>query len=119
MTSVLTLTSSVVPSGVARTTSCVPMLPEAPGLFSTKKGRLRRSERPGAIWRAIRSMPVPGVKGTIRRTGASAEPWARAKGAASAASPPSRMRRRCRNEGDGCKVLKVFTAMSLWELGDN
>lgn len=69
MTSVLTLTSSVVPSGTARTTSSVPILPEAPGLLSMKTGRFKRSDSAGAICLATRSMPVPSVKGTTRRIG--------------------------------------------------
>ena len=71
ITSVFTLTSKVLPSGAARTTASVPMLPEAPTRFSTTTGRLRRSESLGPTVRAIRSMPVPGVKGTIRRKGCS------------------------------------------------
>jgi hypothetical protein len=68
---VFTLTNRVLPSGAARTTASVPMLPEAPARLSTTTGRFSRSESLGPMVRAIRSMPVPGVNGTIRRSGAS------------------------------------------------
>ena len=72
ITSVFTLTSSVEPSGAARTTASVPVLPEAPGRLSTTTGRPRRSESFGPTVRAMRSMPVPGVKGTMSRIGPAA-----------------------------------------------
>ena len=46
------------------------MLPEAPTLFSTTTGRPSRCESLGPTVRAIRSMPVPGVKGTMSLMGA-------------------------------------------------
>ena len=98
MTSVFTLTSKVLPSGGERTTSTVPMLPDAPGLLSTNTVRFRRERRPGAIWRAIRSMPVPGVKGTTNLICKSSSAWT--NGAASAAMPPSMIwRRRAKRAG--------------------
>ena len=69
MTNVFTLTNSVCPSGAARTTASVPMLPEAPTLFSTTTGRPSLCESLGPTVRAMRSMPVPGVNGTMSLMG--------------------------------------------------
>jgi hypothetical protein len=115
MTSVFTLTSSVVPSGDARTTSWVPMLPAAPGLLSTKIGRFSCAVSPGATWRAIRSMPVPGVKGTTSRIGASALPCAQPAEQAAALSAPSRRSRRCANRVDAMSVLMVVFVSRVLE----
>src|SRR5690606_20678335 len=92
ITSVFTLTSSVLPSGAARTTASVPMLPEAPARLSTTTGRLRRSDRRGPSVRAIKSMPVPGVKGTISRSGPSLG-WAAATPAVLSSKAAIRRRR--------------------------
>ena len=64
MTKVLAWSSRVRPSGAARATAWVPMLPEAPGRFSTTKGWAKRAWRKGATSRARMSTPVPGVNGT-------------------------------------------------------
>jgi len=50
-------------------TKSVPMLPLAPGLFSTTTAWAHFSESFGAITRARMSMPVPGENGTISVTG--------------------------------------------------
>ena len=70
MTRVLTLTNKVLPSGAARTTASVPMLPEAPTRFSTTTARLSFCDNLGPNCRATMSMPVPGVNGTIKRKAA-------------------------------------------------
>jgi len=56
--------SSVYPSGGASATACVPMAPLAPALLSTMTATLRASASLGCTMRAMRSAPVPGVKGT-------------------------------------------------------
>lgn len=69
MTSVLTEDISVWPSGLARATCWLPMLPLAPTTFSTTTGWPRRAESRSATKRAMMSGPVPGVKGTMIFTG--------------------------------------------------
>ena len=69
MVKVFTVTIRVWPSGAAFATKSVPILPLAPGLFSTTTGCFQRSASLGWRARARMSMPVPGVKGTTRVTG--------------------------------------------------
>ncbi len=57
----------VLPSGLARATTWLPILPEAPGMFSTTTGWPSRALSRSATKRAIMSGPVAGVKGTISR----------------------------------------------------
>jgi len=57
------------PSGGDFTTISVPIVPEAPGLFSTKKGWSQRACSLGASSRATMSGPAAGVNGTMIRTG--------------------------------------------------
>src|SRR5215471_19916381 len=59
----------VLPSGLARATTWLPMLPDAPGRFSTTTGWPSRGARRSATKRAIMSGPPAGVNGTIRRIG--------------------------------------------------
>src|SRR5215475_10935581 len=73
---VFTVTIRVWPSGLALATKSVPMLPLAPGLFSTTTGCFHRSESLGPITRARMSMPVPVVNGTTRVTGRLGKPCA-------------------------------------------
>jgi len=73
---VLALTITVCPSGAALATWSAPMLPLAPGLFSTITGWPRRSESFGPTVRAMMSMPVPGVKGTTTLIGWLGQVWA-------------------------------------------
>jgi hypothetical protein len=82
ITSVFTVTNKVEPSGAARTTASVPRLPDAPARFSTTTGRPSRSDSRGPTWRAMRSMPVPGVNGTISLIGAPAAAVCASAGAA-------------------------------------
>jgi len=53
--------SSVLPSAGARATTCVPMLPLAPGLFSTTTGWPHCTSISSPMRRARMSGPVPGV----------------------------------------------------------
>src|SRR5256885_3149297 len=69
ITRVFTVTKSVWPLAGERTTASVPIFPEAPGLFSTTTGRPWRLASKGPMVRAIVSIPVPGVKGTINFRG--------------------------------------------------
>ena len=61
--------SSVWPSASACATCCVPMLPLAPGRFSTITCWPRRAASGSATTRALLSATPPGVKGTMMRTG--------------------------------------------------
>ena len=81
MTSVLTDDISVWPSGLARATCWLPMLPLAPATLSTTTGWPSLADSLSATKRAMMSGPVPGVKGTTTRTGWSGQ--AKAAGAAS------------------------------------
>src|SRR5215831_17555017 len=60
---------SVYPSGGARTTVSVPILPPAPGRLSTMNDVPSRSDKNWLINRAAKSYPPPAGAGTIRRTG--------------------------------------------------
>ena len=63
------LTPSVEPSGAAFATTSVPILPLAPGLFSTTNALTGYSCcRPSATRRATMSGVDPGPKGTTNRT---------------------------------------------------
>ena len=84
MTSVLTDDISVWPSGLARATCWLPMLPLAPATFSTTTGWPSLGDSRSATKRAMMSGPVPGVKGTMIFTGWSGQakagpprPWRR------------------------------------------
>ena len=64
-TIVFAVVSSVYPSGAAFATASVPMLPLAPGRFSTTMLAFQSSP---IFWPSVlarMSAPVPGVKGTI------------------------------------------------------
>src|SRR2546421_4017556 len=50
-------------------TACVPMLPEAPALFSTTIGCPSRFDSASAITRPVVSVTPPGANGTTRRMG--------------------------------------------------
>ena len=80
MTSVLTEDIRVRPSGLARATCWLPILPEAPATFSTTTGWPSLGDSFSATKRAMMSGPVPGVKGTTMRIGWSGQ--AKAAGAA-------------------------------------
>src|SRR2546422_11039636 len=56
------------PSGGALATISVPIMPEAPGRFSTTNGWPRLSESFGAMSRPTMSVEPPGAKPSIRRT---------------------------------------------------
>src|SRR3954449_2057081 len=60
---------SVWPSGWLFATRSAPMFPEAPSLFSTNTLWPQRSESFWAMMRPMMSVPPPGAKPTIRRTG--------------------------------------------------
>ncbi|MNL33178.1 hypothetical protein D3C87_1550730 [compost metagenome] len=62
-------TTSVYPSGLLRATSCVPMMPLAPGLFSTTTGWPRSMAICLPRLRATTSVMLPGGKGTTIRIG--------------------------------------------------
>ena len=64
MTSVLTDDISVRPSGLARATCWLPILPVAPATFSTTTGWPSLGDSLSATKRAMMSGPVPGVNGT-------------------------------------------------------
>jgi putative ABC transport system substrate-binding protein len=72
-----TATSSVCPSGCARTTASVAILPAAPGRFSTTNGWLNRSDNHWPIMRATMSAVPPAGKPTIIRTGRDGQACAR------------------------------------------
>ena len=103
MISVLTPISSVSPSGADLATAPAPRLPDAPGRLSTTMPWPHAACRCGASVRARMSIPVPGVNGTMIRTGlpghaacARATPAPRS---AKAAAPSEAMKRRRRRVG--------------------
>src|SRR3954462_5371098 len=59
----------VLPSGALFATASTPMLPPAPGRFSTTTGWPRRSDIGTAMLRATRSALPPGGKLTMKRIG--------------------------------------------------
>src|SRR5215471_16415099 len=61
--------TNVWPSGGARTTASVPMLPPAPGLFSMMNCWPNRSDSRWPIRRAVMSVAPAEPKGTMSRTG--------------------------------------------------
>ena len=65
----------VCPSGGAFDAISAPIVPEAPGRFSTKNGWSQRPCSFGPSSRATMSGPVPGVNGTTIRTGRFDGPW--------------------------------------------
>src|SRR5690606_13379602 len=69
------------------------MLPLAPGRFSTTTGWPSLPGRCADNWRAIRSIPVPGVNGTIRVMGRSGQAaWLAAAASDRVSAPRARMR---------------------------
>src|SRR5712671_6490168 len=97
------------PSGGDFATNSVPIVPDAPGLFSTKNGWSQRACSLGASSRATMSGPAAGVNGTTIRTGRLDIPWASvpngtAAKAASAASTP-------RREGSGLRLMEFFSSI--------
>src|SRR2546425_9045297 len=98
---------SVWPSGGDFTTISVPIVPEAPGLFSTKNGWSQRACSLGASKRATMSGPAAGVNGTTIRTGRLESPCASANGeTAAAASAHSTRRRDCA----GFRVMRTISS---------
>ena len=97
MTSVLTDDISVWPSGLARATCWLPMLPLAPTTFSTTTGWPSLAVSFSATNRAMMSGPVPGVKGTTIFTGWSGQANAALITAGTAIRPAKKGRiwRRC------------------------
>jgi hypothetical protein len=93
----LDVIKSVWPSGAARATTCVPILPLAPGLFSTTTGWFQRRWISSPMLRARMSGPVPGVNGTtmvmVRPAVCADAASGSAKAAASASAPRSVHRR--------------------------
>ena len=69
ITSVLTDDIRVWPSGLARATCWLPILPEAPATFSTTTGWPSLGDSRSATKRAMMSGPVPGVNGTTSLIG--------------------------------------------------
>src|SRR5262245_13610559 len=61
--------SSVYPSAAARAAACAPMMPDAPGMFSTYICCPSARETLSASRRAMMSVPRPGPVGTISRIG--------------------------------------------------
>src|SRR5712671_4243194 len=95
------------PSGGDFATNSVPIVPDAPGLFSTKNGWSKRACSLGASSRATMSGPAAGVNGTTIRTGRLDIPWASApSGVAARAASAARTRRR---EGSGLRLMEFFT----------
>src|SRR5882672_6541718 len=68
--------SSMWPSGFARATASVPMMPPAPPWLSTTTDLPRRSESWKAIMRPTTSLLPPGGKGMTRRSGLVGKVWA-------------------------------------------
>ena len=66
------------PSGADRAVSAAPMLPPAPGLFSTVTGWPMDFASSRPIARAVMSTPPPGGKGQIMRIGFEGNAWASA-----------------------------------------
>src|SRR5262249_61541600 len=91
-TSVLPDEMLVVPSGWARATPGLPMLPEAPGRFPTTTGWPRRGASRSATKRAIMSGPPAGVNGTTSRIDWSGQ--ANAAGAANRLAATGKTERR-------------------------
>jgi len=81
-----TANSSVRPSGFARTTRCVPIVPEAPGTFSIRICWPRRSARRGITMRAPASTPPPAPNGTTTVIGLSGQEPCAATGASGRAA---------------------------------
>ena len=103
--------SSVCPSGWARTTALIAMLPFAPGRFSTTTGWPSAACSPSWNSRAAKSVPPPGGFGTITVMGRLGKaPWARSgSGAAIAAPAPSRARRV--GLGMACPPVRAIRAL--------
>src|SRR5688572_4070758 len=67
---------SVWPSASARAAASVPIVPLAPARFSTTTACPQISPRRGAMRRATMSVPPPGGKATMTRTGLVGNAWA-------------------------------------------
>ena len=89
MTSVLTDDISVWPSGLARATCWLPILPRAPATFSTTTGWPSLGDSRSATKRAMMSGPVPGVNGTTSLIGWSGQAKAARTASGAAARPAS------------------------------
>ena len=92
MTSVLTDDISVYPSGLARATCWLPILPLAPATFSTTTGWPSLADSRSATKRAMMSGPVPGVNGTTSLIGWSGQAKAALKATGAAIRPAARGR---------------------------
>ena len=92
---VLAPISRVCPS-LALATASAPMLPLAPGWFTTTTGWPRTCDRRGCTVRAMVSIPVPGVNGTMILTDwvGQAGAWDQAEGAAMTVPMAARLARR-------------------------
>ena len=91
----LDVASSVYPSPGERAACSMPILPPAPGLFSTTTACPSRSPRRPAMVRTTTSTPTPGGNGTMILTGRFGQPvsvCACAKGVSSAPRPTAAVR---------------------------
>src|SRR5438094_2316919 len=84
--------TSVWPSGALFATKSAPMLPPAPGLFSTTTGWPSACCSLAAMRRAERSTGPPGAYGTTRWTGRDGQSCGKAKVLAQSASAALRVR---------------------------
>src|SRR5512139_306557 len=89
-------TSTVLPSGAARATNCVPTWLAAPGRFSTTTGLPMRSESRG--WRILAVMSVEPPGGKVTTSLSEASDCANAEGASVPAASAAAMRRASRRE---------------------
>ena len=90
----------VKPSGAALTTVEVPVMPPAPGWFSTTTGWPKALPSATVAARTMASTPEPALIGRMKRTGRS--PCAQAGQAASAATPAPRPSSARRLMKEGC-----------------
>src|SRR5215510_10098500 len=88
---------SVYPSAAARAAACAPMMPDAPGMFSTYICCPSARETLSASRRAMMSVPRPGPVGTMSRIGRVGQVCACAP--ASAANASSRLPKSARTKG--------------------
>src|SRR5476649_1530018 len=107
---------SVSPSGLARATCWLPILPEAPATLSTTTGWPSFALSFSARKRPIMSGPVPGVKGTTMCNGWSGQANAvlRARGAARPPAAAERKTRRCMRafkQWDGEASIQLMRAL--------
>src|SRR5258706_3719998 len=97
------------PSGGDFATNSVPIVPDAPGLFSTKNGWSKPAGGEGPAARPGLAGPAAGVNGTRIRTGRLDILWASAPngGAARAASAASTRRR----DGSGLRLMEFLSSI--------